>query len=71
MRKDTVTEETHKDSPFFRQIAKSGGSRYLAVTKLIPSDWDAVYIYPIRTGDNEIEFRVRRVDMLPRSNTKG
>ncbi len=43
-----VKEKPKDESFYLRKLAKSGGSRYLSVGKILPEDWQAVKVYVIQ-----------------------
>lgn len=50
----------HEPKDFFdRKIAQQGSTQYIAVTKVIPDDWDYVRITPLEQSDDTVVIRIR------------
>jgi len=48
--------------PFYhRKLAKSGGSRYLAVGGILPKDWLIVKIVPTRLSDTVFTLEITKL----------
>jgi len=59
--------ETNKiDTPstrlFLRKLAKSGGTRYLAVGTIMPEDWEFVKVFAKRISAKVITLRLEKVE---------
>jgi len=55
------------DRFYDRKILKYGHSRVMAISRLIPKDWDLVRIYPLEKGTDYVIIGVR---VLVRKNEK-
>lgn len=42
-------------------IRKEGGSRVIAITQYLPSDWQAVEIEPVKKDDKEVTLKIVKV----------
>lgn len=55
--------EVIDEHPFFhRKLAKSGGSRYLAVGRMIPPDWLIVKVEVTKRGDRVCILKITKLD---------
>lgn len=54
--------QTKREQPFYhRKLARSGGSRYLAVSKLLPEDWIIVKIRVAKQSDERYLLEVTKL----------
>jgi len=52
-----------KQEPFYhRKVAKSGGSRYLAVGKILPEDWLIVRVTIVKLEGRTCILEITRLD---------
>jgi hypothetical protein len=55
--------KTQAERPFWhRKIARSGGSRYLAIGKMIPLDWLVVRVEMLRLEGKVCDIRITKLD---------
>ena len=43
---------------YIRKLAKSGNSRYIAVTNILPRDWEAVKVYVEQLSSEDALLRI-------------
>jgi hypothetical protein len=47
--------------PVYKKVSKSGQSRYLSVTKVVPLDWLIVEVTTVSLEDNILTLKLRKV----------